>query len=206
MVNLQPAITGAQLGLSLNSPGAASAALSSQSFMQALSDAISGTLEKFGIDPASVKLNLAAQPSQNIVAPSQVPDTRIGFNALVPLQQTQAPAAPSTPIEHFYVNNPIDDAYWNSQPAAVQTLRGIDDYAQRQALGSQLASQGYQIDVPVMVWGWDAGQTTALRQSFGYTWVPSALQQPVAIAPGLGAIGTLSAYDPKSPPQGSMKV
>jgi hypothetical protein len=120
--------------------------------------------------------------------------------------QPQAPEEVNTTAQHFYVNTPADDAYWNSQPPAVQQLRAIDDYAQRQALGSQLASQGYQIDVPVMVWGWDAGQTAALRQSFGYTWVPSALQQQVAVAPGLGAIGTLAAYDPKSAPQGSFKV
>jgi hypothetical protein len=71
MVNLQPALTGAQLGVSLTSPGSSSSALSSQSFMQALSDAISGTLEKFGIDPASVSLNLAPQASQKVSQPAR---------------------------------------------------------------------------------------------------------------------------------------
>ncbi|MGI8741093.1 MAG: hypothetical protein ACR2NN_00705 [Bryobacteraceae bacterium] len=217
MVNLQPATTGTQLGLQLNAASSASATLSSQSFMQALSDAIAGTLEKFGIDPGSVSLNLGAKASQNnavarqvsaAVAPSTPVDTRVGFNALVPLDSVQPHAIPVTapPVQHFYVNDPVDDAYWNGQPAAVQQLREIDDYSQRQALGSQLASQGYQIDVPVMIWGWDAGKTMALRQSFGYTWVPSALQQPVAVAPGLSAVGSLAAYDPNNPPAGSIKV
>ena len=51
------------------------------------------------------------------------------------------------------------------------------------ALG--LAAQGYTIDYPIMVWGMDAGKTMALRQSYGYSWVPSATQQPIELAPGL---------------------
>jgi hypothetical protein len=56
-----------------------------------------------------------------------------------------------------------------------------------------------------MVWGWDAGKVTAARESYGYTWVPSALQQPVAAAPGITG-GGITPYDPKNPPSGSIQV
>ena len=177
----------------------ASAALSSQPFMQALSDAIAGTLQKFGIDPGSVTLNLgAAPPAAHTAGP-------IGFNALIPRDNLAIAIAPPPVVQHFYASDPVDDLYWNKQPAAVQQLREIDDYEQRQALGSKLASQGFQIDVPVMVWGWDAGKTTQLRKDFGYTWVPSALQQSVSAAPGLSGPG-MTPYDPANPPAGSMQV
>jgi hypothetical protein len=75
----------------------------------------------------------------------------------------------------------------------------------REKLGQSLASQGYTIDVPVMVWGWDAGQTMALRQSYGYTWVPSANNAPIQEAPGFNLPG-LVAYNPNTPPPGSILV
>ena len=77
--------------------------------------------------------------------------------------------------------------------------------AQRQQLASQLAQEGYSIDVPVMVWGWDAGITTQLRETAGYTWVPSALQANVTEAPGLNTPG-FTAYNPSNPPSGSILV
>ena len=100
----------------------------------------------------------------------------------------------------------FDNAYWAQQPPAVQALRTMQDPEQRSAYAHQLASQGYTIDVPIMAWGWDPSLVTSMRQADGYTWVPSAMQSPVEVAPGLGAIGNLSAYDPKSPPAGSIAV
>jgi hypothetical protein len=108
-------------------------------------------------------------------------------------------------MAHWYASNAADDAYWAAQPAAVQQLREISNQPQRQQLAMQLASQGYSIDVPVMVWGWDAGITTQLRESAGYTWVPSGLQQPVSEAPGLTSPG-FTPYDPAHPPPGSILV
>jgi len=99
----------------------------------------------------------------------------------------------------------VDDAYWAKQPAAVQQLREIDDSEQRLELGTHLASQGYAIDVPIMIWGWDAGKVTTMRQANGYTWVPSALQHPVTAAPGLTGPGIIP-YDPAHPPIGSILV
>jgi hypothetical protein len=140
-----------------------------------------------------------------------------GFAALIPpttaASTAVAAAAPAEvmgnsktgAVKHWYANDPVDDAYWAKQPAAVQQLREIDDRDQRMALGTQLAHQGYNIDVPIMMWGWDAGKVTAMRQSNGYTWVPSALQDPVTAAPGLTGPGIIP-YDPLHPPVGSILV
>jgi hypothetical protein len=140
-----------------------------------------------------------------------------GFAALIPATTNVSPAiAAAAPAEvmgnsktgavkHWYANDPVDDAYWAKQPAAIQQLREIDDRDQRLALGTQLARQGYSIDVPIMIWGWDAGKVTAMRQSNGYTWVPSALQEPVQAAPGLTGPGIIP-YDPLHPPPGSILV
>jgi len=99
----------------------------------------------------------------------------------------------------------FDAAYWASQPEPVATLQSISDPAARQAAAATLAAQGYVIDVPIDAWSWDPYQVMTLRQQYGYTWVPSALQPPVAIAPGLGQPGVLP-YDPLNPPKGSIKV
>jgi len=98
----------------------------------------------------------------------------------------------------------FDDAYWAQQPPAVQQLRDIQNPTERAQVAEQLAEQGYSIDVPIMVWGWDPATTTAAREAMGYTWVPSALQQPVEVAPGLSFAGT--AYNPENPPPGSITV
>ncbi len=74
------------------------------------------------------------------------------------------------------------------------------------ARAAALAQKGFTIDVPIMVWGWDPYLVMQLRQQFGYTWVPSALQPNVAVAPGLPGFGNLPPYDPNHPPPGSIKV
>ncbi len=116
---------------------------------------------------------------------------------------SQAPATSAT--KHWYSPDAADDAYWNAQPPAVQQLREMTSESQRQALASTLASQGYKIDVPIMVWGWDAAKVTTLRQGYGYTWVPAMGQAPIQVAPGLNEPG-LTAYNPNNPPPGSILV
>ena len=98
-----------------------------------------------------------------------------------------------------------DNSYWAQQPAAVQALRTMPE-SERSNYAQQLAGEGYKIDVPIMVWGWDPSMVTSMRQADGYTWVPSAMQNPVEVAPGLGALGSLAAYDPNNPPPGSIAV
>jgi hypothetical protein len=97
------------------------------------------------------------------------------------------------------------DAYWAEQPAAVQALRYTPD-DQRYSDAQQLAKQGYTIDVPIMLWGWDPLVTMTLRQNDGYTWVPSAMQPNIPIGPGIANVWNLPGYDPNNPPPGSIKV
>jgi hypothetical protein len=204
MINLMvglPVLSASSGAASLNKQ---SPAISSQSFESQLSEAISEVLSKFGIDPGSIHLTVQDSSGGNIATRqnSAPPSTQLSTSvSSSPAPQTVvAPAsAPASSSQS------VDDAYWSKQPAAVQQLRNIQDQGQRTLLGSQLATEGYSIDVPIMVWGWDAGVTTQLRQSYGYTWVPSALQQPVAVAPGLSVPG-VPPYDPAHPPVGSIAV
>lgn len=97
------------------------------------------------------------------------------------------------------------DAYWATQPPEVQALRNIPDDGDRMTAAHQLASKGYAIDVPIMVWGWDPLTTMMIRQNYGYTWVPSATQANIVAGPGISFPGVAD-YDPKAPPAGSIKV
>jgi hypothetical protein len=189
--------------------------LSAQSFTALLSEALSETLSKFGIDPSTIQLTVQDQPSQSSATRQTLAATRETPVVAVPVATspvgaslvatTEAAPARAMPSQHWYASTPADDAYWSKQPAAVQQLREIDDLDQRKVLGAELASAGYAIDVPIMVWGWDAGKVTAARQSYGYTWVPSALQSPVSAAPGVTGPGIIP-YDPNNPPSGSIIV
>ena len=175
-----------------------SSALSSQSFESELSEAISDVFSKFGIDPKSVQVTVGGSTGQNNAA-SQDSATVEQASQSAPTQSMPPQSAPEA------ASQSANDVYWAKQPKAVQQLRNIQDTGQRSLLATQLASQGYSIDVPVMVWGWDAGITTQLRQSYGYTWVPSALQQPIPEAPGINNPGG-TPYDAAHPPAGSIKV
>jgi hypothetical protein len=179
-------------------------------------------LSRLGIEPGLATAKVAEASSQTLAA-GQVSvaashrEVATGFAALIPPTTSASVANAVAPpaevmgnsktgaVKHWYANDPVDDAYWAKQPAAVQQLREIDDRDQRLQLGTQLASQGYAVDVPIMIWGWDAGKVTAMRQANGYTWVPSALQQPVTAAPGLTGPGIIP-YDPAHPPVGSILV
>ena len=96
-----------------------------------------------------------------------------------------------------------DQAYWASQPAAVQALQSMPA-EQRYYAAQELALQGYTIDVPIMVDGMDPLATMMQRQADGYTWVPSALQPNIPVGPGISWPGTV--YDPNNPPPGSVMV
>jgi hypothetical protein len=127
-------------------------------------------------------------------APSQAKSSSIPATSGAP-----APAASTT----LTAQQAFDDAYWAAQPAAVQALRdaSADDRVQ---MATQLAQEGYSIDVPIMVWGWDPYTTTNTRVADGYTWVPSAMQSSVSSAPGVSFDG--ASYNASDPPAGSIAV
>jgi hypothetical protein len=156
------------------------------------------------LDPGTASASTAPSTS-NTAPPSS------GLNGLVVASPNPSPGPVGTTsgttggtTGSLSSQTSFDDAYWASQPTAVQQLRNIQDPTQRAAVAGQLAGEGYAIDVPVMVWGWDPAITTQARESMGYTWVPSALQQPVEVAPGLTFNGT--SYNPSNPPPGSIPV
>jgi hypothetical protein len=102
------------------------------------------------------------------------------------------------------VQTAFDKAYWASEPAELQALRAIEDVNQRTLRAAALAAQGFIIDVPIMVWGWEPYLVMTMRSNYGYTWVPSALQPNVTVA-GVKQPGAVL-YDPAHPPSGSIKV
>lgn len=99
-----------------------------------------------------------------------------------------------------------NDIYWLAQPPAVRELRFLpDNGTERYTKAESLAKEGFKIDVPIMVFGWDAVKVMKLRHDYGYTWVPSALMPNITIAPGLVMHGS-APYDPNAPPSGAIKV
>jgi len=194
------------------------------SFRSALSESVSSTLAQFGIDPNQVQVSVTPASTANTPAPStSAPQTSTttsseGYDPFLQAAKagfpTTAVPAPPSPASEPAAMEPtaaadptlaFDNSYWAQQPAAVQPLRTMPE-SERTNYAQQLAAQGYKIDVPIMVWGWDPSMVTSMRQADGYTWVPSGMQNPVEVAPGLGAIGNLAAYDPKNPPPGSIMV
>jgi len=192
-------------------------ATSLESFESALSDAVSQTLEKFGINPSSVNISIAPA-STTTSSTATAGTTNPGAASTTPTVSSMAPftgsssgASVAPPPVSPDIQPAVDavqafnNAYWAKQPSAVQQLRTMSDQGERTIMATQLASQGYKIDVPIMVWGWDPSQVTSLRESYGYSWVPSALQNPIPVAPGLTDPG-MQSYDPNNPPAGSIAV
>lgn len=171
----------------------------SDSFQSQLSAALTATLEKFGIDPNKIALSIAPIPSSAPPTPPVASPSSHSANPAATAASNLSSSGSQDPVLAF------DDAYWANQPAAVQALRNIDDQTQRSILAGQLAATGYKIDTPIMVWGWDPSKVTSLRQSMGYSWVPSGLQNPIAEAPGIDDHGS-QPYDPGNPPSGSIAV
>jgi hypothetical protein len=191
----------------------------SQSFAAELSDTVASTLRSVA-QSAELPASLAA--GQQSVAWRDPGGASASASGSTPGSKPAAASQPLDLINGFVITYPdttsgvssasagaaapasFDSAYWAQQPAAVQQLQNIQDPTQRTEVAEQLAHEGYTIDVPIMVWGWDPQVTTQLRQSLGYTWVPSALQQPIEVAPGLSFNG--QSYNPGNPPAGSITV
>lgn len=97
-------------------------------------------------------------------------------------------------------------AYWGSFPPEVQALSGMEFLSsERMAAAVKLALAGHTIDHVIQAQGASPYETMKLREAYGYTWVPSLLQPPVPIAPGIWVPGQ-PMYDPANPPAGSIKV
>ena len=197
----------------INSP---SAAPSTDAFAQQLAAALENYLGS-NSNASSLQVNIQATGSQTsgasqflvtITNPSGAAPTAPSPGSTTP--PAPAPAAATTAASTT-VTPPTtpptteEDAYWATQPPAVQALRNISDESARGTLAKQLADEGYTIDVPIMVWKWDPLTTMTIRQNSGYTWVPSGDQSNLPTCPNCDLPG-LPAYDPNNPPAGSILV
>jgi len=217
-------VTSAVNGSTSTSPTSAMDASTLQSFESALSEAVTQTLEQFGINPNSVNISVAPtstnSASSGAAATTNASTTATTNSTAVvsPAVNSSAGTGSSSPAVETQSAAPLvdqsngetpdasyDTAYWAKQPAAVQALQNISDPGERTQAAMQLASQGYSIDVPIMVWNWDPSIVTSLREGAGYTWVPSGLQSPLQSTPGFTPPGA-TPYDPNNPPPGSIAV
>jgi hypothetical protein len=208
------------------------ASVGSTDFSQQLMAAIEGLVQKSGngsqfeidITPSqgqnsdasqftvTVKNLSSAAPQTSSTSPAAPSSASQSAGTLMSALEPQLPpsaakAAATTPAQTTGAsdlsNMTPDDAYWASQPAAVQALRDMPA-DQRYYAAQALAQQGYAIDVPIMVNGMDPLATMMQRQGDGYTWVPSALQANIPVGPGISWPGPV--YDPNNPPAGSILV
>lgn len=220
-----PSLSGSQA--SYASPSSTSASQTDHGFQTALSAALSATLQKFGINPNSVTFSITPATTSSAAGAAAVTPFSAAETVSNAVIATPAAAATSTTTSgttsgatsgttsgtmsaaaassSIASDEAYDNAYWAAQPPAVQALRNISDYSQRTELASKLSAEGYDIDVPIMVYGWDPAKITAARESYGYTWVPSAMQTPVEEAPGISTPGA-TAYNANNPPSGSIAV
>lgn len=97
----------------------------------------------------------------------------------------------------------FDQAWLAAQPKAVRAF--IANPARTIAEATALAEAGYIIDMVTMYWGWDSYQQTVNRLANGYGWVPSLLQPPVTLSPGLNLQG-YQTYEPSIVPAGAIVV
>lgn len=130
-------------------------------------------------------------------------------NSAPAVASTSSPDLISPPVSSLPVTPDVapkneNDAYWQSQPPEVRQLRDLDGM-DRLGKAQELAAKGFLIDVPIMVWGWDPLVTMTVRANSGYTWVPSALMQPILAGPGIDFPGAPK-YNPDKPPAGAIMV
>jgi hypothetical protein len=159
------------------------------------------TVRDPGTAPATATASMAA-PATAPAAVSTIPRP--------PASELPPPTPPPPPdgVKRLANGRPVlnsADAYWFTQPPPVQALQNMNSEDARSNLAHELADQGYLIDVPIMVWGWDPLSTMIVRRNEGFTWIPSAKMDPVQVAPGL-KFGGLPSYNPVDPPQGSIPV
>jgi len=101
------------------------------------------------------------------------------------------------------------DVYWASVPPELRIFSKPDTPASpksaRIAKALDLAIQGFKVDIPIHVDFQDPVCTMLIRRNQGFVWVPSALDPPIFVMPGLKFPG-LPSYDPDRPSLNYIKV
>ena len=162
----------------------------------------SGTSVTTTVTPAPVSeppKTAASQPVYSLMGIPRPPASA------TPVATVAPPLAPGLRLASGKLVTNEYEAYWAAQPNAVQQLMTIDSEQLRLLRAQELADQGYLIDVPIMLWNWDPLATMTVRKNQGFTWIPSAKMEPVAVGPGLEFPGKPS-YDAKNPPPGAILV
>ncbi len=185
--------------------------------MDSFAQQLAGALEGY-LGGSSLQIDIQPAESQGsgvrqfLVTVNQKPDAGVQTTSSAPAAPTGATtssAASTTTASPSSTNEPAPtnelDAYWATQPPEVQALRDVQDEGDRGTMAQKLASEGFKIDVPIMVWKWDPLITMTIRQNSGYTWVPSGDQAPLPTCPNCDVPG-LPSYDPNNPPAGSITV
>lgn len=105
-------------------------------------------------------------------------------------------------------NREFNSAYWLSQPPQVRSMSMLSTREERAARAWELASSGMLIDGAIHVDRFDPYYTMLVRAYYGYTWVPSYLQQPISVAPHVSEDWPVpeQRYDQLNPPKGSINV
>lgn len=100
----------------------------------------------------------------------------------------------------------FNKVYWASKTPEVLALNNLEPFSPaRIAKAVELAKSGVKIDMVVDAWGSQPWYAMKNRIMYGYTWVPSILQEPVCSAPGVDFPGC-TRYNAANPPVGSIKV
>lgn len=102
----------------------------------------------------------------------------------------------------------FNKAYWLSKPPAVRVLAAMEPYTNartQEALKLALPPNSLSVDMEIDAFGAQPWYSMKNRIMYGYTWVPSMLQPPIPVAPGLEFPGQ-PVYNPNNPPAGSIRV
>lgn len=174
----------------------------------AMLQALISQLQKTGALPGGVLPgNNVLQPLIETILAQMKLTGKIDPSSIISMLST----TPVTPVVVMKENNTMstesvfNTAYWLAKDPKVRALNDIPDFNTRQTAAMMLASQGFAIDVPIMVWDWSPYLVMLQRANYGYVWVPSALETPISIAPGVAQPGTVP-YDPAHPSSNSIKV
>jgi hypothetical protein len=99
-----------------------------------------------------------------------------------------------------------NEAYFLSKPDRVRSLWDINDSAERYTAAVALAHEGYILDGSIDGYGNDPYLVNTDRiVTYGYTWIPSLLQPPLSVAPGLHIPG-IADYNPNVIPAGAIGI
>jgi len=165
-----------------------SSTIDSTAFQNALTQALDQALASFGVTNSGVSVSpsTSASGQQQFVVTmgsdsSSAAPTASAATTTTPPTTTSTSSSSSSGADWWAIESTpgweaAEKAYWTEQPAAVQQLENAPQ-SEKGSLAASLESQGYSIDVPIMVWGWDPILTNETLRAYGDPYNASLLQQ-----------------------------